>query len=650
MSEQLRLTPELIAKTEKIYNIPIYQRLFEWNDEKINNLLNDLFYSYIMNEAEPYYIGMLTANEQLKEQDLVDGQQRFTVSTLIGIIYKKCYDGWNDFLIVQNKPRLHFSAREEDYGFLTKVISDNKYLSVILSEDKYDFYVNERMVEGLKTIERWKPEDYDGDWDIKRFAEFVYKQMSFFITELPRDYKAKDLNRYFESMNSLGRNLENYEILEIDCLKNLPTSCDLNLYAKIWNLVSDMDTPLVRKISHKDKNKRESVEEYDIRFLSLIKKCIEADNLDTIANELKRKGKDGLNDLGEEDISESITIGEIQADQNCKPSPRFHEGSHHSMLNFTEFLLQVLYIHKGYVGGDVNITVNEFFDVHKLSETFNTHIVGSWKEDKEDCKKFFLDLLKYRLIYDYYIIRIANMDGEDYELVMSSDDDNASKDIEVLKKFQSMLFAGSASKTFYRWVARILSEVDKEKADVSPIKLYKFLLTIDSEIRESEGNSFPLSSKLLRYDEGVPLYWFRRLDFILWKKIVIDNDFVSNLPINKDVVASLKFRRGGRSIEHLQPQNQDNNNKWKDSNIHEFGNLALVSSSFNSEQSNDNLDVKFGRIKQQVDSYQLQSIKMYLMYLEAECDGVKWTEKKMFKHQESMLKILNTKENYFENF
>ena len=102
MSEQPHLTPERVAKTQKIYNIPIYQRLFEWNDEKIKNLLNDLFSSYVKNEAEPYYIGMLTANEQVTEQDLVDGQQRFTVSTLIGIIYRKYYDGWNDFLIFQN--------------------------------------------------------------------------------------------------------------------------------------------------------------------------------------------------------------------------------------------------------------------------------------------------------------------------------------------------------------------------------------------------------------------------------------------------------------------------------------------------------------------------------------------------------------------
>ena len=640
MSEQPRLTPERIARTQKIYNIPIYQRLFEWNKERIENLLNDLYISYSKNESEPYYIGMLTANDQTTEQDLVDGQQRFTVSTLIGIIFKKHYEEWNEFLLVEGNPRLHFSAREEDYDFLKKVMADSDFLSEILTKESHSFYVNGRMKEGLITINKWKPEDADEKWDISRFAEYVFKQMSFFITELPREYKAKDLNKYFESMNSLGRNLESHEILETECLKLLPSDCDLNLYTKMWNLVSDMDTPLVRKISHKDKSKRESEEEFDKRFRSLIDLLIGADDLGTISGRLKRSGKNGLNDLGDDDVPDTFTIGETIADQNCKPSPRFHVGSHHSMLNFTEFLLQVLYIHKGYVSGSRVITVNDFFDVHKLTDTFNSHIMECWKSDKNDCKRFFLNLLKYRLIYDYYVIRIANMDGEDYELEFSYDD-GSSKDIEVLKKFQSMLYAGSASKTFYRWVAPVLAEIDNKMASLSPSELYDFLQEKDSEIRASEGNTIPVSSDQLRYDEDVPLYWFRRLDFILWKKIVIDDDFPSKLLINKDVVASMKFRRGGRSIEHLHPQNQDNNQKWQDSNIHEFGNLALVTGSFNSEQSNDNLDVKFGRIKQQIDSYQLQSIKMYLMYLEAECDGAKWTEQKMFDHRDSMIKILN---------
>lgn len=66
-----------------------------------------------------------------------------------------------------------------------------------------------------------------------------------------------------------------------------------------------------------------------------------------------------------------------------------------------------------------------------------------------------------------------------------------------------------------------------------------------------------------------------------------------------------------------------------------------MTNSFNSEQSNDNLDVKYGRIKQQVDSKQLQSIKLYLMYLASDRDGSKWNEEIMEKHQSEMIDILN---------
>ena len=36
----LRLTPETIGN--KTYRIPLYQRLFEWDSERITQLLNDL--------------------------------------------------------------------------------------------------------------------------------------------------------------------------------------------------------------------------------------------------------------------------------------------------------------------------------------------------------------------------------------------------------------------------------------------------------------------------------------------------------------------------------------------------------------------------------------------------------------------------------
>lgn len=641
MSEIFKLTPEKIADKDILFNIPIYQRLFEWDEDKICTLLNDLYGSFLSNNKEPYYIGMLTANNN-QIQDLVDGQQRFTVTTLIGIIFKHYYPEWNKFLTVDEKPRLHFSARDEDYVFLYNMISNKEFLKSVISNTCTD-YVNIRMQEGLQTISNWRPKSKNMVYDKVQFAKYVFEKMSFFITHLPESYNAKDLNRYFESMNSLGRNLESHEILEVECLKLLPDNTNRDLYTKVWNLISDMDTPLVRKINHKDKNKRESEEEYNKRFCELITLLKENDDIDSIEIQLKRNGKNGLNDLGDLEEEEIVSIGSIKADPNSKPTPRYHEGSHHSMLNFTEFLLEILYIHTN----TPNVSINDFFDVHKLSETFNPFL-ECWKTDNEDCKRFFMNLLKYRLIYDYYLIKVANLDGQDYELELTSENTD---EIETLKKFQSMLYAGSASKTFYRWIAPLLIYIDQQKNIATANELYNFLISIDKDIRKSDGITTPIDSLLLRYDQDVQLYWFRRLDFILWKKIIIDKDlhnlnsFDTN-ELNKEVVDSMKFRRGGRSIEHLHPQNEDNNSKWSDGKVHEFGNLALVTGSFNSEQGNDNLDVKFGRIKQQVDNRQLQSIKLYLMYLTAEKDGNKWDIEKMEKHQTEMIRLLEEELKY----
>ena len=65
-TSNLRLTPETIDQTT--YCIPLYQRLFEWDEERIIQLLDDL-------KSQPagkaYYIGMLTSTSN---NDLVDGR------------------------------------------------------------------------------------------------------------------------------------------------------------------------------------------------------------------------------------------------------------------------------------------------------------------------------------------------------------------------------------------------------------------------------------------------------------------------------------------------------------------------------------------------------------------------------------------------
>lgn len=67
----------------------------------------------------------------------------------------------------------------------------------------------------------------------------------------------------------------------------------------------------------------------------------------------------------------------------------------------------------------------------------------------------------------------------------------------------------------------------------------------------------------------------------------------------------------------------------------------MISQSFNSQQSNDNVRVKFARIQEQIDNKSLQSIKMLKMFRMAEDDHTKWKENLAEKHLDDMCKILN---------
>ena len=67
-------------------------------------------------KEEPYYLGMLSCIARGNVYDLIDGQQRFTVMTLLALALRKYDERWNKFL--DEGKRLHFVARPEDRKYL----------------------------------------------------------------------------------------------------------------------------------------------------------------------------------------------------------------------------------------------------------------------------------------------------------------------------------------------------------------------------------------------------------------------------------------------------------------------------------------------------------------------------------------------------
>lgn len=422
------------------------------------------------------------------------------------------------------------------------------------------------------------------------FAKSAYTRMSFFFSELPLSYASNpaSLNKYFEAMNAGGKGLEQHEILKVKLMRGEENKVHLT---QIWNAVCDLNRPVIKR------NEKDLEEGYRSKYMQAIELC--RNHRFNEAFELCESSYDT------EDNNE---IGDIEAkQQDFRQS--FIETGERSFITFPEFLMMVIDIY-------LNLSGSYSFYRKELLKIYESHPIP----DKQD---FYNQLLFYRLLLDYYIVyKEGDENTNKYDIVFK---EGASA--EALKQYQSMLYVSQSP--FYNWLKPVLERLhNKTVRDTDELLLW---------IKEIDNSLHPLPRDVneMTYDNGIDRYWFWRLDYYLWER---KEDYFKTEE-EKQIVEEYVFR-ANRSIEHLHPQHQENNDIWSDDDIHSFGNLAMISQSFNSQQSDDPVTVKFARIKDQAHNHTLQSIKMYLMYLDAEKSPLEWKVDIKNKHQDKMYDLL----------
>lgn len=575
-----RYTPEKIVEEKLIFSILLYQRLFSWGEEQVKGLLYDLknHFDPDLDNGTPYYLGMLSCIKSGNHYDLIDGQQRFTVMILLAIVLRNYYEKWNGFL--DGGKRLRFMSRTKDNEYLTAVI--NRQVEILDP--------NRKMEDGKKIIFDFMVSQFSSDDMRESFAKSAYTRMSFFFSELPLSYASNpaSLNKYFEAMNAGGKGLEQHEILKVKLMQGEENKVHLT---QIWNAVCDLNRPVIKR------NEKDLEEGYRSKYMQAIELC--RNHRFNEAFELCESSYDT------EDNNE---IGDIEAkQQDFRQS--FIETGERSFITFPEFLMMVIDIY-------LNLSGSYSFYRKELLKIYEAHPIP----DKQD---FYNQLLFYRLLLDYYIVyKEGDENTNKYDIVFK---EGASA--EALKQYQSMLYVSQSP--FYNWLKPVLERLHNETVrDTDELLLW---------IKEIDNSLHPLPRDVneMTYDKGIDRYWFWRLDYYLWER---KEDYFKTEE-EKQIVEEYVFR-ANRSIEHLHPQHQENNDIWGDDDIHSFGNLAMISQSFNSQQSDDPVTVKFARIKDQAHNHTLQSIKMYLMYLDAEKSPLGWKVDIKNKHQDKMYDLL----------
>lgn len=594
----MKLTPADIVNNKLFYSIPIYQRLFEWDTENILTLLDDLRKTYILsNGNDDYYIGMLTST---KENELVDGQQRFTVMMLMGCIFQHYYTEWKNFLVSDNT-RLYFSSRPIDNAYLRLLIDG-------IDPDKHKVD-NKKMKNGFCQIKNYiENDELIATTDKESFASYIYHHLSFFISDLPTGYSPRDLNKYFERMNTSGKNLEQHEILKVKLLSNLTEN--ISSYMLLWNKLSDVDTLLIRK--HNNEN--------EIDFANR-KQYALSSNIETILRESLINGLETNND------DESASIISVQPSSEAPRNERETIKNSRCALTFPYLLLQTLF---RMINGSITDSKEDFFRPSNLLDIFAKYLPYEGNSVNVNNIKVFMEMLvKSRLALDICFVRPTEY-GYSLDMNLNEDDEKLQK----LLMLQSMIFVSSSNYTHYRWFGWLMDSIEQNNGIPDSHVLYSYLKTQDDKLN-------PLPS----YEDlsfGEIRYWFWRLDYYIWlNRKTIFNDRPEALSVTDNYV----FKRN-RSIEHIAPQTPEGDSmmQWDNTDddkklMNSFGNLVMISQGLNSALSNESYEVK----KAHVQSYcngskggSIESLKLLVVHQQYEI----WNKENIKTHGHLMYDIL----------
>lgn len=476
----------------KFFEIPPYQRLYEWSNDEINELLNDTKEAWSpsilsnsnvgeneQKSSKSYFIGTVTISVKTneKEQDkenndknkvykLIDGQQRLTTLWFIGFYLasnEKCGDWqkkWQEFIIQGNKLRIAMPIRDNEQNSLTnlaKKIVDGEHKFEQDKDGKVNLFkelqnIHQKIVEAFSCIESWFANGNGKDIDLADFAKYIYTKVCFVFVTLA---EKTDLNRFFVRMNNRGKQLEKHEILKARMLGVIQKSGgEWQKYAKIWDLCSDMDKYIFQSASDR----------------SILKSKSQNENSAESSN-----NNDSLVKIA--DIVEKYKIPEANKSKE-KDSPSKVE----SIVDFPTFLLHCykLWVAKKCNNKEIlqkiSITKDNLLEImwdNQIVKGKNKELIiddnftfDSKSNAKQNCKEFIIDMLRYRVLFDYFVIK--NTLGDDGFAIMRFYESNGSyrpkaKSFENLIMIQNYLRAArqGEKQNYHHWLTPFLKFLDK---------------------------------------------------------------------------------------------------------------------------------------------------------------------------------------------
>lgn len=227
----------LLKSNNATFNIPVYQRNYDWDAENCKQLFQDL--ETIVATGKEHFIGSIVyisigvATEPY--YNIIDGQQRITS---VMLFLKALHDSTDDerlkkmiqrgFLInygIDDEPKVRLKQIESDRTVFERLIAQENFSETSYSE-------TEKLSNVYRNYEAFKEYIQQSTFSMNELYNAVYK-----LEIIDVCLTTEDPQEVFESMNSTGRSLTNADLLRNYLLMDLDGKQQDLLYKKYWTLI-----------------------------------------------------------------------------------------------------------------------------------------------------------------------------------------------------------------------------------------------------------------------------------------------------------------------------------------------------------------------------------------------------------------------------
>ncbi len=286
----------LATELSAYYQIPMYQRPYQWTEKNCEKLLDDLFFSYECYKESDYFCGSLVliaigidSETNATTYDIVDDQQRLSTFILLAKVLATLYDkDLNENCKIsrgflekslgdtdkEKRKRLIFDTiglnAKDDFQNALKFLDDpNASNGKDSTKVKNNYLKNAICLENYLRKKEIK--------DINAFIIWLYHSVIFIKTTCPNISMAL---RIFSVLNARSLPLHAIDVFKVELLKKLAKEKDQEEFVSRWNdlyqkcldnelkILKDLEKKKKRKEKKQDRNAAETLFSWYLDYLN----------------------------------------------------------------------------------------------------------------------------------------------------------------------------------------------------------------------------------------------------------------------------------------------------------------------------------------------------------------------------------------------